>query len=149
MSADETDPEEKVGPTVRYLQKLGSAHLDLIFQSSNWIFEVDQNAGLQVIPSGTFSNSDNTNRIILMQIFIADLEEVESLPRHATMHHLEKVDTAVCAAYIEHLIHDLGEEGADFHEKLIELYLSRIDILPSQSSDKKGQIVLLFRSLLL
>lgn len=48
MSQDETDPEEKVEPTVRYLQKLGSAHLDLIFESSKWIFEVDQNAGLKV-----------------------------------------------------------------------------------------------------
>lgn len=48
MSEDEDDPEDKVEPTVRYLQKLGSDHLDLIFESSEWIFEVDQNAGLEV-----------------------------------------------------------------------------------------------------
>ena len=48
MSDDEEDPEEKVGPTVRYLQKLGADHLDLIFESSRWIFDVDLDAGLEV-----------------------------------------------------------------------------------------------------
>lgn len=57
------------------------------------------------------------------QIFIADLEEVESLPRHAVMAHLENVGSEVCVKYLEHIIHELGEQGSDFHEKLIELYL--------------------------
>lgn len=48
MSESEEDPEEKVGPTVRYLQKLGSSHLQLIFTSSRWIFEADRAAGLEV-----------------------------------------------------------------------------------------------------
>ena len=48
MSDDEEDPEENVGPTVRYLQKLGADHLELIFESSRWIFDVDLDAGLEV-----------------------------------------------------------------------------------------------------
>ncbi|KAI5477615.1 rab guanyl-nucleotide exchange factor [Pseudohyphozyma bogoriensis] len=106
MSEDEDDPEEKVGDTVRYLQKLGGSHVKLIFESSKWVFEVSKSAGLE--------------------IFIADLEEVESLPRHDTMHHLEKIGSDVCATYLEHIIHQLGEEGAEFHEKLIELYLAAV-----------------------
>lgn len=50
MSEDEDDPEEKVGPTVRYLHKLGAEHVDLIFESSRWIFDADRVAGLDVRP---------------------------------------------------------------------------------------------------
>lgn len=60
------------------------------------------------------------------QIFVADLEEVESLPRHATMAHLETIGQDVCIAYLEHTIHVLGETGSEFHEKLIELYLASV-----------------------
>lgn len=48
MSEDEDDLEEKVGPTIRYLQKLGSDHLSLIFESSKWVFKTDRQAGLDV-----------------------------------------------------------------------------------------------------
>lgn len=48
MSEDEDDVDEKVGPTVRYLQKLGADHLDLIFESSRWIFSVDPITALDV-----------------------------------------------------------------------------------------------------
>ncbi|GAA5871131.1 hypothetical protein JCM1840_007600 [Sporobolomyces johnsonii] len=112
MSVDEDDPEEKVADTVRYLQKLGADHVNVIFEASKWVFEHDREAGLQ--------------------IFIADLEEVESLPRHATMAHLEGIGRDVCIKYLEHIIHVLGEQGADFHEKLIELYLAVV-----QSSGKE------------
>ncbi|BGP49482.1 Vacuolar morphoproteinsis protein 6 [Rhodotorula kratochvilovae] len=111
MSEDEDDPEEKVGPTVRYLQKLGADHVEVIFEASKWVFEQDSTAGLQ--------------------IFVADLEEVETLPRHAVMAHLEKVGRDVCIRYLEHIIHELGEQGADFHEKLVELYLAAVQAPPS------------------
>jgi len=48
MSDDEDDPEEKLGDTVRYLQKLGPDHVDVIFEASNWVFEQNKHAGLQV-----------------------------------------------------------------------------------------------------
>lgn len=48
MSDDEDDPEEKLGDTVRYLQKLGPDHVDDIFEASKWVFEQDKRAGLQV-----------------------------------------------------------------------------------------------------
>ncbi|BGP41330.1 Vacuolar morphoproteinsis protein 6 [Rhodotorula kratochvilovae] len=111
MSEDEDDPEEKVGPTVRYLQKLGADHVEVIFEASKWVFEQDSTAGLQ--------------------IFVADLEEVETLPRHAVMAHLEKVGRDVCIRYLEHIVHELGEQGADFHEKLVELYLAAVQAPPS------------------
>lgn len=42
------------------------------------------------------------------------------------MAHLERIGPDVCIAYLEHIIHTLGEEGSDFHEKLIELYLAAV-----------------------
>lgn len=72
------------------------------------------------------SASSSQPLICLFQIFIADLEEVESLPRHATMAHLERIGPSVCMAYLEHIIHQLGENGSEFHEKLIELYLAAV-----------------------
>lgn len=61
-----------------------------------------------------------------MQIFTADLDEVESLPRQNVMAHLESVSRDVCIRYLEHVIHQLGEQGAEFHEKLIDLYLQSL-----------------------
>ncbi|GAA5982475.1 hypothetical protein JCM5350_000425 [Sporobolomyces pararoseus] len=104
MSDDEDDPEEKLGDTVRYLQKLGPDHLDVILEASKWVFQQDKRAGLE--------------------IFVADLEEVESLPRHAVLAHLDAIDSQVCTEYLEHIIQGLGEQGSEFHEKLIELYLA-------------------------
>lgn len=48
MSEDEDDVKEKVGPTVRYLQKLGVDHLEVVLAASEWVFEQDKEAGLQV-----------------------------------------------------------------------------------------------------
>lgn len=123
MSETEDDVEEKVGPTVRYLQKLGADHLNVIFESSRWVFDVDRKAGLDVSAAlCLFSSTQPTSS--LLQIFVADLEEVESLPRHDTMAHLERIGPDICIAYLEHTIHTLGEQGAEFHEKLIDLYLA-------------------------
>jgi len=126
MSEDEDDPEEKVGPTVRYLQKLGADHLEVILDASTWVFEQDKEAGLQVRPASLRSVCSPLTPSLCAQIFIADLEEVETLPRHAVMAHLDKVGRDVCSRYLEHIIDVLDEQGADFHEKLIELYLAEV-----------------------
>lgn len=92
--------------TVEYLHKLGPSHLDLIFSAAEWVFETDRPSGLQ--------------------IFTADLEEVENLPRHAVSMFLEKIGPDVCQQYLEHIIDALGEDGPEFHEKLVELYLAQV-----------------------
>lgn len=65
------------------------------------------------------------------QIFTADLDEVEALPRSKVMTHLETIDRDVCTKYLEHVIGGLGEQGVEFHEKLVDLYL---ETLTSQRS---------------
>lgn len=49
MSAKEADVEDKVDPTVAYLQKLGPEYLNLIFDASKWVLALDMAKGLQVI----------------------------------------------------------------------------------------------------
>lgn len=121
--ADETPEdssvEDKVEPIVSYVQKLGPDHLDLIFSASEWVFSLSPNAGLD--------------------IFIADREEVERLPRHAVSNHLAKVaPKEQYARYLEHIIHHLNENGPEFHERLIEIYLDRIK-LASTTSKSDGE----------
>lgn len=52
------------------------------------------------------------------------------------MQHLEKIGPDVCISYLEHIIHTLGEEGAEFHEKLIELYLTEVHKAKSRKLDR-------------
>ncbi|GAA6017561.1 hypothetical protein JCM8202_000334 [Rhodotorula sphaerocarpa] len=106
MSAEEEDEEEKIAPMVRYLQKLGAEQVEVILAASRWVFEQDKEAGLQ--------------------IFVADLDEVESLPRHRVAAHLESIGRDICMRYLEHIIHELDERRADFHEKLVDLYLQSV-----------------------
>lgn len=87
-------------PSVNYLQRLGPEYLDQIFEHSRWIFEQDIDIGFEVYTS----------------------EEVE-LPRQAVTEFLEKIDPAVCARYLEHLIDERGEEAEIFHDRLAVIYL--------------------------
>nr|XP_018264809.1 uncharacterized protein I303_02989 [Kwoniella dejecticola CBS 10117]OBR86967.1 hypothetical protein I303_02989 [Kwoniella dejecticola CBS 10117] len=106
LAKEEEDKLDRYPPTIRYLQKLGPSQLSLILKSSDWIFDEDPKMGLQ--------------------IFTADEPEVESLPRSEVMQFLEKTNQEACIGYLEHVIHTLGEEGSDFHDKLAELYHARV-----------------------
>lgn len=48
MSEEEEDVHDKIDPTVQYLHKLGPAHLELIFEASEWVFDISLEAGLDV-----------------------------------------------------------------------------------------------------
>ncbi|WVW80239.1 hypothetical protein I302_102217 [Kwoniella bestiolae CBS 10118] len=115
LAKDEEDKLDRYPPTIRYLQKLGPSELDLILNSSKWIFEEDSKMALQ--------------------IFTADEPEVESLPRSEVMRFLEKTNEGACIGYLEHIINNLGEEGPDYHDKLAELYHAR---MKSEEGKNKG-----------
>jgi hypothetical protein len=106
---EDGDTEDRVLPTIQYLQKLGSKHLDLIFSASTWVFSKAPALGIQV--------------------FTADLEEVESLPRHAVSLFLDKnaPSKEIYIEYLEHIVFSLREDGPEFHERLAELYLDAVE----------------------
>jgi hypothetical protein len=52
--------EDKLSPSIYYLQKLGPEHLDEIFASSRWIFEKDSSMAFQVsCPNCALPESDH------------------------------------------------------------------------------------------
>lgn len=48
LSDEEEDKEDKLQPSILYLQKLGPEYMDLVFSSSRWMFDVDSNMAFQV-----------------------------------------------------------------------------------------------------
>ena len=57
------------------------------------------------------------------QIFTADKAEVEALPRREVMRFLDQLNSGACKGYLEHIINNLDESGAEFHDRLAELYI--------------------------
>lgn len=111
QAKEEDDPLDRYPPTIRYLQKLGPKHLQLIFDSSSWIFDEDPKRALQ--------------------IFTADEPEVDALPRDQVVVFLEKKHWLSAMSYLEHVI-ELGETSADLHDKLAELHLKQLRDDPDQ-----------------
>ncbi|KAJ6570100.1 hypothetical protein DFH09DRAFT_1465283 [Mycena vulgaris] len=100
LSEQEADMEDKLTPSIHYLQKLGPEHLDEIFASSRWIFAQDSAMAFQIFTS----------------------EDVD-LPRPAVADYLESIDPLLCIRYLEFLIEERQEESTVFHDRLAELYL--------------------------
>ena len=48
LSLEEDDLRDKLEPAIRYLQKLGPEHLELIFKNARWVIDVNHDMGLQV-----------------------------------------------------------------------------------------------------
>lgn len=61
---------------------------------------------------------------------------MEALPRKEVTSFLDKQNLDACAGYLEHITNELGETGAEFHDKLAEIYLSRATTGVSKA--KKG-----------
>ena len=49
QSEKEDDMQDKLTPTISYLQKLGPEHLEQIFKSARWVFEMNQDMAFEVI----------------------------------------------------------------------------------------------------
>lgn len=125
---DEEDRLDRYPPTVRYLQKLGPGELPLILETSKWVFEEDPMMALQVSCPYPICECLELTR----QIFTADEPEVDVLPRREVMLFLEKTHQQSCIAYLHHIIDDLHETGADFHDKLAELLLVEAANAPAE-----------------
>ncbi|KAF8969138.1 vacuolar sorting protein 39 domain 1-domain-containing protein [Flammula alnicola] len=115
LSANEEDMEDKLGPSIHYLQKLGPEYIDQVFNYSRWIFETDRDMAFQIFTS----------------------EDVE-LPRKAVADYLEHIDPSLCSRYLEYLISERQEETPAFHDRLAELYLS-MTLAAKRRGDEKSR----------
>lgn len=101
---DEAAPQLR-GPrrTVAYLQSLSPELVDLILEFAEWPLKKDPELG--------------------MEIFLADSENAESLPRFRVLDFLEHIDRKLAMKYLEHIIHELNDTTPDFHQRLVDIYI--------------------------
>ncbi|XP_041353642.1 vam6/Vps39-like protein [Gigantopelta aegis] len=99
--------------TVQYLQHLGSEHLNLILEYSEWVLKKHPEDGLN--------------------IFTEDLPEVENLPRDIVLAYLEKIGKELetngkelAIQYLEHVIFQWHDTTPEFHNRLVHLYREQI-----------------------
>ena len=113
---DEDDVEEKMRPTIQYLQNLGPEFIEVILETSHWLLEVDSELG--------------------MEVFTADTGKVGSWPRLEIVDDLNRFNKDLCAVYLEFIIENAGEADPTLHDKLIKLYLRRAAELREQGESQ-------------
>ncbi|KAF3482698.1 uncharacterized protein GIQ15_02022 [Arthroderma uncinatum] len=104
---EETSPELH-GPkrTVAYLQNLPPDMIDLILEFAEWPLRSDPKLG--------------------MEIFLADTENAETLPRERVLEFLNKIDSKLAIRYSEHVIDELNDMTPDIHQRLLIMYLEQL-----------------------
>ncbi|KAL4892431.1 vacuolar sorting protein 39 domain 1-domain-containing protein [Aspergillus ambiguus] len=109
----QADSEEENAPqlhgpkrTVGYLQSLSPDNIDLILEFAEWPIREDPELG--------------------MEIFLADTENAETLPRQPVLDFLQKIDANLAVRYLEHVIGELNDMTPDLHQKLLTLYLDHL-----------------------
>ncbi|KAI1187899.1 AvaB protein [Nemania serpens] len=112
-------PEQLRGPrrTVGYLQSLPPEMTDLILEFADWVLRRDPDLG--------------------MEIFLADSENAETLPREKVVGYLSRIDVKLEIQYLEHIIDELGDGTPEFHNRLVELLI--ISLKDDQERDSKWE----------
>lgn len=92
--------------TARYLQNLPPEMVDLILEFADWVLRVSPELG--------------------MDIFTADTENAETLPRERVARFLGGIDVKLEVRYLEHVIDELNDMTPDFHNRLVELMIAHL-----------------------
>lgn len=92
--------------TVGYLQALPPDMIDLILEFAEWPIKANPDLG--------------------MEIFLADTENAETLPRDKVVAFLEKIDVGLSVKYLEHIINELDDRTPDFHNRLVNAYIQEL-----------------------
>lgn len=92
--------------TIGYLQALPPELVDLILEFSEWVLRRDPNAG--------------------MEVFLADSENAETLPRERVVKYLADFDEDLELRYLEHIIDELDDATPEFHNRVVELRVKKL-----------------------
>lgn len=106
------------GRTVGYLQQLPPELIDIILEFAEWPIRTDPDLG--------------------MEVFLADTENAENLPRDRVLDFLTPLDQELAVRYLEHIINELNDTTPDYHQRLVDLYLSRLrdDTSPDHAAQR-------------
>jgi hypothetical protein len=80
--------------------------IDLILEFAEWPLRTDPKLG--------------------MDVFLADTENAETLPREKVLNFLQEIDLKLAVRYLEHIVEELNETNPDFHQRLVDLLLERL-----------------------
>ena len=89
--------------TVGYLQSLPPEMIDLVLEFAEWPLRVNPELG--------------------MEVFLADTENAESLPRDQVINFLEGIDLDLAVKYLEHIVEELDDSTIDYHNRLVNAYV--------------------------
>ncbi|KJR83937.1 AvaB protein [Sporothrix schenckii 1099-18] len=125
-SGDASDATVSVPPTLRgpqrtiaYLQSLPPAMIDLILEFSAWTLRADPVHG--------------------MDVFLADSENAETLPRDRVVRFLAGIDARLELRYLEHIISELNDLTPDFHNRLIEQWIKLLKDSEERAETNQGK----------
>jgi Vam6/Vps39-like protein vacuolar protein sorting-associated protein 39 len=114
---------------VTYLQNLPPELIDLILEFAEWPLRADPELG--------------------MQIFTADTEYAETLPREKVLKFLERIETALALRYLEHVIDELNDQTFELHQRLLTLYFERLkqsSITAAEKDELNSKFLALLRT---
>lgn len=101
--------------TVGYLQTLPPEMIDVILEFAEWPLRVNPDLG--------------------MEVFIADTENAETLPRDRVVAFLEDIDIDLAVRYLEHVINELNDLTPEFHDQLTGAYLKELKDRKDRETD--------------
>jgi hypothetical protein len=107
--------------TVGYLQKLSPKYIDLILEFADWPLKANPELG--------------------MEIFLADTENAETLPRDKVLNFLQSIDVSLEVKYLEHIIGELNDLTPDFHNRLVSAYLTELKERDDQDSEDWSRLM--------
>lgn len=119
--ADEEVATTLQGPqrTVGYLQQLPPEMIDLILEFAEWPLRTEPKLG--------------------MDVFLADSDNAEHLPRMKVLDFLQQIDLKLAVRYLEHIVEELDETDPDFHQRLVDLLLQRLKSGDFDSDEEKKE----------
>ncbi|KAL9603178.1 MAG: hypothetical protein Q9219_001381 [cf. Caloplaca sp. 3 TL-2023] len=105
---EDESASQLAGPqrTVTYLQNLSAETLDLILRFVEWPLQENPELG--------------------MEVFLADSEKAETLPRQKVLDFLFKIEGKLAVIYLKHIIQELNDTTPSFHQRLAKEYVQRL-----------------------
>ena len=119
--ADGDIPEGMQGSerTVAYLKQLPPELIEMVLEFAVWPVHEKPDVGIQV--------------------FLADTWNADNLPREKVRQFLADIDPKLEVRYLEHIINDLDDQTAEFHQQLVDLYLDELKLAENEDENSDLQ----------
>ena len=123
-------PPQLLGPsrTIAYLQHLPPSEIDLILEFADWPLRVAPELG--------------------MEIFLADTENAETLPREKVLEFLVGIENGrrLAVRYLEHVVRELNDLTPELHLRLLVLYLEIL--MEKKKGEERDEVMRRFLDML-